>query len=132
MSATLPTLNLIGAGRVGQTLARLWTQSGVFAVQDVLTRSPASAQSACEFIGAGTPVPSLDAMRSADVWLIATTDAQITAAAAALAARMTPAQAGSAETLLIPSLQDATAETEAEGAADRSAGSAEADGRRQW
>ena len=113
MSATLPTLNLIGAGRVGQTLARLWTQAGVFAVQDVLTRSPASAQSACEFIGAGTPVPSLDAMRSADVWLIATTDAQITAAAAALAARVTLAQAGSAETLLVPSLQDATAKAEA-------------------
>jgi predicted short-subunit dehydrogenase-like oxidoreductase (DUF2520 family) len=115
MNTHLPTLNLIGAGRVGQTLARLWTQAGVFAVQDVLTRSPASAQSACEFIGAGTPVPSLDAMRSADVWLIATTDAQITAAAAALAARMTPAQAGSAETLLVPSVQDATAEVAAQG-----------------
>ena len=115
MNTHLPTLNLIGAGRVGQTLARLWTQAGVFAVQDVLTRSPASAQSACEFIGAGTPVPSLDAMRSADVWLIATTDAQITAAAAALAARMTPAQAGSAETLLVPSVQDATAEAAVQG-----------------
>lgn len=115
MHARLPSLNLVGAGRVGQTLARLWTQAGVFAVQDVLTRSPASAQSACEFIGAGTPVPSLDAMRSADVWLIATTDAQITAAAAALAARMTLAQAGSAETLLVPSVQDATAEVAAQG-----------------
>jgi predicted short-subunit dehydrogenase-like oxidoreductase (DUF2520 family) len=85
MSAALPTLNLIGAGRVGQTLARLWTQAGVFAVQDVLTTSLASAQTACEFIGAGSPSPSLDAMRPADLWLIATTDARIAASASALA-----------------------------------------------
>jgi len=87
MAQSKPTLNLIGAGRVGQTLARLWTQAGVFAVQDVLTRSPASAQTACDFVGAGVPVAHLDAMRPADVWLIATTDAQIAASAAALAAQ---------------------------------------------
>ena len=46
MNTHLPTLNLIGAGRVGQTLARLWTQAGVFAVQDVLTTSMATARSA--------------------------------------------------------------------------------------
>ena len=86
MTTHLPTLNLIGAGRVGQTLARLWAQGGVFAVQDVLTTSMASAQAACQFIGAGTPAPSLGTMRSADVWLIATTDAQIATAATALAA----------------------------------------------
>jgi predicted short-subunit dehydrogenase-like oxidoreductase (DUF2520 family) len=88
MTARKPTLNLIGAGRVGQTLARLWTQAGVFAVQDVLTRSPASAQAACDFIGAGTTARSLDTMRPADMWLIATTDAQIAASAAALAAQV--------------------------------------------
>ena len=87
MAHSKPTLNLIGAGRVGQTLARLWTQAGVFAVQDVLTRSPASAQAACDFVGAGAPVQAVDAMRRADVWLIATTDAHIAASAAALAAR---------------------------------------------
>jgi predicted short-subunit dehydrogenase-like oxidoreductase (DUF2520 family) len=87
MAQSKHTLNLIGAGRVGQTLARLWTQAGVFAVQDVLTRSPASAQAACDFVGAGAPVQAIDAMRRADVWLIATTDAHIAASAAALAAR---------------------------------------------
>lgn len=86
MAQSKPTLNLIGAGRVGQTLARLWTQDGMFAVQDVLTTSLNSAQAACDFIGAGTPAQSLDTMRSADVWLIATTDAHIAASAAALAA----------------------------------------------
>ena len=96
MTAHLPTLNLIGAGRVGQTLARLWTQAGVFGLQDVLTTSLTSAQAACRFIGAGTPAPSLCAMRSADVWLIATTDAQIATAAAALAAQTSQAHAGGA------------------------------------
>ena len=85
MSAALPTLNLIGAGRVGQTLARLWTQAGVLVVQDVLTTSLASAQAASEFIGAGTPSQGLDDMRTADLWLIATTDAHIALSAAALA-----------------------------------------------
>jgi len=86
MASLVPTLNLIGAGRVGQTLARLWTQAGVFAVQDVLTTSTGSAQAACDFIGAGTPTPGVHTMRNADVWLIATTDAQIAASAASLAA----------------------------------------------
>ncbi|MFM6993295.1 MAG: Rossmann-like and DUF2520 domain-containing protein [Rhodoferax sp.] len=85
MRTTPPTLNLIGAGRVGQTLARLWTQTGVFAVQDVLTTSLASAQAACAFIGAGTASPGLDTMRPADLWLIATTDARIATSALALA-----------------------------------------------
>ncbi|MFZ3221200.1 MAG: hypothetical protein WA174_14275, partial [Rhodoferax sp.] len=56
-----PTLNLIGAGRVGQTLARLWQLQGSFAVQDVLTTSLPSAQSAVDCIGAGRAVEQLHA-----------------------------------------------------------------------
>ncbi len=82
-----PTLNLIGAGRLGKTLARLWGQAGVFAVQDVLTTSMTSAQEACHFMGAGMPAQAMDAMRRADFWLIATTDAQIAANATSLAAQ---------------------------------------------
>ena len=115
MNARLPTLNLIGAGRLGQTLARLWTQAGVFAVQDVLTRSPASAQAACDFIGAGTPAQSMDTMRPADVWLIATTDAQIAASAASLAAQMGHARAGNKESGLVPSETNTTADSAAQG-----------------
>ena len=115
MNARLPTLNLIGAGRVGQTLARLWTQAGMFAVQDVLTTSRASAQAACDFIGAGSPAPSLSAMRNADVWLIATTDAQIATAAAALAAQMSHARAGNKESGLVPSETNTPSDPGAEG-----------------
>ena len=81
----MQTLNLIGAGRVGQTIARLWQSSGRFALQDVLTQSTTSAQSACAFIGAGHPVTQLAQMRAADVWMLAVPDAQIAALADALA-----------------------------------------------
>ena len=79
------TLNLIGAGRLGSTLGRLWTQQGILKVQDVLTRSDRSAQAACAFIGAGRAVTDLQAMRPADLWLIATQDAHISQQAKALA-----------------------------------------------
>jgi predicted short-subunit dehydrogenase-like oxidoreductase (DUF2520 family) len=82
----MQTLNIIGAGRVGQTLGRLWQQSGVFALQDVLTNSAASAQAACDFMGAGTPVEAMSALRDADVWMLAVQDAQIAAVADALGA----------------------------------------------
>ena len=87
----LPTLNLLGAGRVGQTLARLWQAQGVFTVQDVLTRSAGSAQAACAAIGAGTPVARMAQLRPADVWMLAVPDAQIAGVAQALATAQAPA-----------------------------------------
>lgn len=81
----LPTLNLIGAGRVGRTLGQLWHSRGVLQMQDVLTTSMASARAAVDFIGTGHPVASLETMRPADYWLIAVPDRQIAASAQALA-----------------------------------------------
>jgi predicted short-subunit dehydrogenase-like oxidoreductase (DUF2520 family) len=86
----MATLNLIGAGRVGQTLAHLWQQHGDFSVQDVLTRSPDSAAAACTFIGSGRAVTDLSAMRAADVWMLAVPDAVVPAVAAQLAATAKP------------------------------------------
>ena len=82
-----PTLNLVGAGRVGQTLARLWHLHGSFAVQDVLTTTLSSAQAATGCIGAGRAVDQLHALRPADVWMLAVPDAQVAAVARALADR---------------------------------------------
>jgi predicted short-subunit dehydrogenase-like oxidoreductase (DUF2520 family) len=73
----LKTLNIIGAGRVGRSLAYLWHKHGVFVVQDVLTRSEASAQEAVQFIGAGHAVTQMSDMRTADVWMLAVPDSQI-------------------------------------------------------
>lgn len=81
----LPTLNLIGAGRVAQTLASLWHAQGIFAVQDVLTTSLRSAQGACNVIGAGQALVQMKTMRSADLWLLGVPDAQIADCAQVLA-----------------------------------------------
>ena len=84
--AALPTLNLVGAGHVGRTLGRVFTARGIFAVQDVLTRSQAGAQAAVGFIGAGHAVDAVGWMRPADVWMLAVSDDRIAELAAALAA----------------------------------------------
>lgn len=80
-----PTLNLVGAGHVGRVLGRLFAAHGAFAVQDVLTRSPASAQAAAGFIGAGTACADIAALRPARAWMLAVSDDQIGPACAALA-----------------------------------------------
>lgn len=71
------TLNIIGCGRVGRTLARLWAQSGVFELRDVLNPTPGSAAAAVDFAGAGRPVTEFGELRPADVWMITPPDAHI-------------------------------------------------------
>jgi predicted short-subunit dehydrogenase-like oxidoreductase (DUF2520 family) len=83
---TVPTLNLVGAGRVGQTLARAWSQAGTLQVQAVLCRSQASARAAVAQIGAARAVADLQDLPPADLWLLAVPDGQISAVATHLAA----------------------------------------------
>jgi len=80
------TLNIIGAGHVGRVLGRLFGASGAYVVQDVLTRSHASALDAIAFIGAGTALADGAALRRADVWMLAVGDDQIAPVCAQLAA----------------------------------------------
>jgi len=82
----LPTLNIVGAGHVGRVLGRLFDASGAAQVQDVLTRSHASAQAAVDFMGAGRALPDASTLRRADVWMLAVGDDQIGPACAQLAA----------------------------------------------
>ncbi len=49
----MKTINVIGCGKVGRTLARLGTERGVWEVLWVLNRSLASAAGAVEVVGAG-------------------------------------------------------------------------------
>jgi predicted short-subunit dehydrogenase-like oxidoreductase (DUF2520 family) len=79
------TLNLIGAGKLGRTLARLWTGGGTFLVQDVACRSAGSAERAVAFIGAGRPCDDMAELRLADVFLIAVPDDALIACARQLA-----------------------------------------------
>jgi predicted short-subunit dehydrogenase-like oxidoreductase (DUF2520 family) len=76
----MKTLNVIGAGRVGRTLASLWSEKHAFVVQDVLDGAPHGAQTAVAFIGDGTPVETIEEMRPADVWMLTTPDREIAAA----------------------------------------------------
>ena len=78
-------INLIGAGKLGQTLGHLLSQHHT--IGEVLTRSMGSARAAVAFIGQGQPVDDLQAMRDADLWLLAVPDRQIADMAQALAAR---------------------------------------------
>lgn len=79
------SLTIIGAGKVGQALGKLWASRATFRLQDVLNRSTASAQRATAFIGAGRAISEYADLRAADVFLIATPDDHIATTCAALA-----------------------------------------------
>ncbi len=81
----MKTLNIIGAGRAGRTLAALWQQRGVLVIEGVLNRTLASAHDAVAFIGAGRAADSLRDMPPADLWMLATPDSEMASAAQALA-----------------------------------------------
>lgn len=80
------TLNVVGCGRVGQTLARLLHERGLCQVQDLKSRSAGSAAQAALFIGAGTAVAEWSQMRPADLWMLSVPDTQVAAVASELAA----------------------------------------------
>ena len=81
-----PWLNIVGAGHVGRVLGRLFAASGSLQVQDVLTRSLASAHEAVEFMQAGHAVDAMSQMRRADIWMLAVGDDQLAPVCAQLAA----------------------------------------------
>ena len=80
------SLNIIGCGRLGKTLARLWHDNNLFTVRQVLNQSLESAEAAVEFIGSGSAVKDYANLSHADAWLIAADDPSITTIADTLAA----------------------------------------------
>jgi predicted short-subunit dehydrogenase-like oxidoreductase (DUF2520 family) len=79
------TLTIVGAGKVGRVLGRLLANT--VRIGQVLNRTPASAAEAVAFIGAGTVAEDVDALRRADIVLLAAGDSQLPALAQQLAAR---------------------------------------------
>ncbi|WP_299584462.1 Rossmann-like and DUF2520 domain-containing protein [uncultured Microbulbifer sp.] len=77
----MKTLNIIGAGRLGKTLGRLWQQAGFFQIQSIHNRTIDSAHAAVEFIGAGQATSSIESMADANCWLISCSDGEIETAA---------------------------------------------------
>ncbi|CTQ55204.1 hypothetical protein LP7551_03745 [Roseibium album] len=79
------TVNLIGAGRVGQTLLGLLSKAPDCIVQDVLSNSYTSAENAVKFAGAGRAVRDCTELHPADLWILAVPDTQIAVVADRLA-----------------------------------------------
>ncbi len=76
----LPTLHVIGCGKLGRTLARLWQQQRIFTIGYVVTRSQVSASIAQQFIGGGIATDNIETIkrtRLPTVWLLSTNDAQL-------------------------------------------------------
>ena len=79
------TISIVGAGRVGQTLARRLRQLG-WRIGAVVTQSKKSSQAAVRSIGGGTPCARLTAqVLAADVLLMTTPDGALESVARALA-----------------------------------------------
>lgn len=80
-----PKIAIIGAGRVGATLGRLFHEAG-YPIGAVLTRRRSRAQRACRFIGDGQPTHRLSpAVLDAQIFLLATPDKAIGGVAEQLA-----------------------------------------------
>ena len=73
----MKTLNIIGCGRVGRTLASLWREKRVFVIQEVLSGTPHGTRSATAFVGAGRATNWLEEMQPAEVWMLTPPDDRI-------------------------------------------------------
>ena len=80
------TLNIVGCGRVGQTLARLLHTSGACEILDITGGDMGRTSEAARFIQAGRPVQSLAEMRPANLWMLTVPDTRIGLVAEELAA----------------------------------------------
>jgi predicted short-subunit dehydrogenase-like oxidoreductase (DUF2520 family) len=78
-------LNIVGAGDVGRTLARLFRENGLCEIGGIVNSSIHSAEQAAEFIGGGWPVANIRALTPADIIMISVSDAAINAVAVSLA-----------------------------------------------
>ena len=82
VDSTRPGLSLIGAGKLGQTLAYLFHQQRLCRIDAITTRSRASAESACRFIGSVCAIGATHP--DSDLILLAVPDDSIESACAEL------------------------------------------------
>ena len=73
----LPSLSIVGTGRVATALGRVFCDGAVFTLHDVLGRSAVSARAAVDFIGAGRAITAWADLRSSDMILLAVPDDRI-------------------------------------------------------
>jgi predicted short-subunit dehydrogenase-like oxidoreductase (DUF2520 family) len=80
-------LHVVGAGRVGTTLCRLWHAQRVFEVGQVINQTPQSTLEAIRLIGAGKSAGTVADLRAADIWMLSVPDAVLASIAQNLADR---------------------------------------------
>ncbi len=80
------SLGIIGCGKLGRSLGRLWTQHATVRIAGVLNRTLAGAEDAVAFIGAGEALVSYETMQKSDIYLVGTPDGAIAQACERLAA----------------------------------------------
>ena len=79
-------MNIVGCGKLGRTLARLWTEHSTLTIQGVLNRAPEHTSTALAFIGAGHAVDCFASLQPAQYTLIGAGDDQIATCCEQLAA----------------------------------------------
>ncbi|MCB1757363.1 MAG: DUF2520 domain-containing protein [Gammaproteobacteria bacterium] len=80
------SITVIGAGKLGRSLARLWQDKKTLSIRQVCNRSLSSAEQAIDFIGAGIAEEDSANIQPCDFLLIATPDTQIETVCRELAA----------------------------------------------
>lgn len=71
------TLSIIGAGKVGKTLGRLFAENGIFTICDVVDKTIEQAIDGVDFIGRGRPLGEISDMVPTDVYLLSVSDRDI-------------------------------------------------------
>ena len=82
---SIPTLSVIGCGRLGKAITRLFHEQQVFQITHILNRSMESSEQAVNFIGAGTPLDNMSDLREVDVVFISASDSSVESIAKDLA-----------------------------------------------
>jgi predicted short-subunit dehydrogenase-like oxidoreductase (DUF2520 family) len=83
----MQSLSIIGAGKAGSTIARLFHDKKLLKIHQILNSSLISSQRAAKFIGEGQPVEHATELTPANFWLIGTSDQQIDSVVKILAER---------------------------------------------
>ena len=87
LSTPPPTLNVIGCGKLGRTLARLFSDAGLVTMGAIYNRNIESSQAAQAIIGTGRVVTDIEQLSTepAKLWMISTPDDAIKPCAEQLA-----------------------------------------------
>ena len=71
------TLNIVGCGKLGQALGRVFLAKGLIERLRICNRTIESSRRAVEFLGGGEPIESVSRLPQSKLWMIASPDDEI-------------------------------------------------------